>query len=354
MHTRLTVSPGERPKRLDLYLLSHERDVSRSRLQRLIQLGRVRVNGRVAKPSQRVHGGDQIALEEPPPSQLNRTGTPEPLMVLYEDDAYLVIEKPAGVAMHPGSGHWTGTILNAVLHHFEASGQGLMRWPGLVHRLDKDTSGLVVIAKTPAAHRSLSAQFAQHTITRTYHAIVMGVPDATRAVIEVAIGRDRRNPMRISPDSARLRRASTRLELIEQYGNTSSLLRLSPQTGRTHQLRVHLGAMGHPIVGDPLYASPEQRAVEKRAGTRLMLHASGLGFLHTETGSQRSFESALPPEMQALMERLGATEHGSSVTSAGPESGGGGGRWRGEPTGPLGGEAEFTLEGCIAPCDVLD
>ncbi|TMB61426.1 MAG: RluA family pseudouridine synthase, partial [Deltaproteobacteria bacterium] len=193
--TELVVTAGETPKRLDLFLANREPTLSRSALQRLIQDGRITVNGLPAKPSQKIKPGDRIVLEIPRPEPLEMKPEPIPLDVLYEDEAILVLNKPAGLVVHPAPGHWSGTLINALLHHFDTpqgslSTVGGKERPGLVHRLDKETSGIMVIAKTDEAHRSLAAQFKQHSITRVYEALAWGVIKKPKGVIELAIGRD--------------------------------------------------------------------------------------------------------------------------------------------------------------------
>ena len=192
MVTEFVVTAGELPKRLDIFLVNREPKLSRSALQRLIGQGRVRINGQVVKPSQKIKPGDTIAFDIPKAEPLELKGESIPLEILYEDDVLLLLNKPAGLVVHPAPGHWAGTLVNALLHHFQTSGGtvstiGGKERPGLVHRLDKDTTGVMVIAKTDEAHRALSAQFKHHTISRVYEALISGVPKKGHGLIELAI-----------------------------------------------------------------------------------------------------------------------------------------------------------------------
>lgn len=303
MHTDLTVSAGEHPKRLDRYLVTHERQVSRARIQRLIHLGRVQLNGRAVKPSHVVRGGDRITVDAPPAAPLIHGGVRVPLDIIYEDAALLVVNKPAGVSMHPGSGHWSDSLWNAVRHHLEATSSGALAKPGLIHRLDQATSGLVVIAKRHEAHRVLAQQCMEHRFTRRYHAVIHGVPAVDHLTVDVPLGRDRTMRQKVSGHSARLSSAKTLVEVQHRYADMASVL-LTPVTGRTHQLRAHLHHIGHPIVGDPLYRRPaiadHEWSNTLNSIPRLMLHASLLGFQHPTTGAYQEFSAQLPIEMQGL------------------------------------------------------
>src|SRR3990172_850608 len=203
MITEFVVTTGKQPKRLDVFLVNRERDISRSALQRLIELGRIRINDQVVKASQKIKPGDKITMDVPKPEPLALKGEAIPLEVLFEDDALLVLNKPAGIVVHPAPGNWTGTLVNALLHHFQTSGGtvstiGGKERPGLVHRLDKETSGVMVIAKTDHAHRALAAQFKHHSITRVYEALIWGVPKKGHGLIKLAIGRDTKERKKFS------------------------------------------------------------------------------------------------------------------------------------------------------------
>jgi 23S rRNA pseudouridine1911/1915/1917 synthase len=309
MLTDFLVSSGERSKRLDVFLVNREPRLSRTALQRLILLGRVRLNGRTVRPGRLIRPGDRIVLDAPQPSPFIRAEHEIPLDVLFEDDHLIVVVKPPGIVAHPGAGHWGGTLMNALLHHFGGSAlnqpnDGTTARPGLVHRLDKDTSGVMVVAKTRNAHRALAEQFARHSITRIYEAFVRGIPRPESGHIDLAIGRDRFEPKRVSPDSDRPKPALTTYEVRQTFGSLASRLRLHPKTGRTHQLRAHLHSLGHPILGDTLYAEPAEQGTSGVAVPRLMLHASTLGFRHPATGIIQSHSAPMPSDMGEVLKTL--------------------------------------------------
>ncbi|MCA1958449.1 MAG: RluA family pseudouridine synthase [Nitrospira sp.] len=309
MITEFVITPGEQPKRLDVFLVNRERAVSRSALQRLIELGRIRVNDAAVKPSHKIKPGDTITMDIPKPEPLELKGEAIPLEVLYEDEAVLVLNKPAGIVVHPAPGNWTGTLVNALLHHFDVSGGTLStvggkERPGLVHRLDKETSGIMVVAKTDHAHRHLATQFQRHTITRVYEALVWGAPKKTRGVITLAIGRDVKERKKISSRTSRPKESITEYRVERRYGNLAAHLLLYPQTGRTHQLRVHLQSLGHPILGDQTYGGAKVKMIGPLAVPRVMLHARTLGFHHPLTGDFREFTREYPADMEAIAEEL--------------------------------------------------
>jgi 23S rRNA pseudouridine1911/1915/1917 synthase len=305
----LTVTPGEGQKRLDLFLANRDPALSRSALQRLIEERRIRLNDRPAKPSQKIKPGDRIILEIPRPVPLALKPEAIPLSILEEDDSLLVIDKPAGLVVHPAPGHWSGTLVNALLHHFARPGGTLSsiggkERPGLVHRLDKETSGVMVIAKTDQAHQTLAAQFKQHTITRVYEAIVWGAVKKGEGLIELAIGRDMKERKKFSARTARPKPSATAYRVLERFGTQATRVALMPKTGRTHQLRVHLTSINHPILGDPIYGGRKVRTLEQIEIPRVMLHARTLGFRHPGTGEYREFTSALPADMEQVAEAL--------------------------------------------------
>src|SRR5438309_5149208 len=243
---RVTVSAGEAPKRLDIFHSTHTAGLSRAAAQRLIEQGVVAVNGRPAKPSLKIKPGDAIEWDVPQPTPLEIVGEPIPLEILFEDVHLLILNKPAGLVAHPAPGHWSGTLVNALLHHFRAEGKGGLasiggrERPGLVHRLDKGTSGVMVIAKTDAAHQGLSKQFKAHTITRVYWALVSGAVKGKTGRVDLAIGRDTRNRKKISSRTTAPREAVTEFHVAERFAKAATLVEVRPQTGRTHQIRVHL------------------------------------------------------------------------------------------------------------------
>jgi 23S rRNA pseudouridine1911/1915/1917 synthase len=309
MITEFLITAGEQPKRLDVFLAGRERDASRSALQRLIELGRIRVNDQVVKPSHKIKPGDRITMDVPKPEPLSIKGEAIPLEVLFEDDSLLVLNKPPGIVVHPAPGNWSGTLVNALLHHFQTSGGtistiGGKERPGLVHRLDKETSGVMVITKTDTAHRALAAQFKLHTITRVYEALVWGVPKKGRGVIDLAIGRDSKDRKKFSSRTASPKESVTEYVVTRRYGKVAAHLLLYPQTGRTHQLRVHLTSLGHPILGDRTYGGNKVMVLADIEIPRVMLHARTLGFTHPTTATGEEFTRPFPADMEQVMQEL--------------------------------------------------
>ena len=309
MQTEFVVTSGEAPKRVDIFLVNREPKISRSAIQRLIEQGRVKINGQVVKPSQKIKPGDIIAFDIPKAEPLELRGESIPLEILHEDDALLVLNKPADLVVHPAPGHWSGTLVNALLHHFEMSGStvsaiGGKERPGLVHRLDKDTSGVMVIAKTDEAHRGLAVQFKHHTITRVYEALIWGVPRKGHGVIEFAIGRDTKERKKFSTRTARPKESVTEYKVDKRFGKLAAHVLLYPRTGRTHQLRVHLNSLGHPILGDQTYGGKKVISVAGIEIPRVMLHARTLGFRHPITGALGEYTMPTPPDMAQVQQAL--------------------------------------------------
>lgn len=345
----IEVPPGYRAaERLDVYLTEKLANATRTKVQRGIREGRVAVNGEVqAKPSAPVQAGDRIAVRllRPPPIEARPEAIP--LDIVYEDDVLLVVDKPAGLVVHPAHGHRTGTLVNALLHHVgggtvsfedddeEAEDEDLglstvsamprheddvtVR-PGIVHRLDKDTSGLLVVAKTDAAHAALAAQFERRTVERRYLALVWGVPEPPAGRIEAALGRDVRDRRRMAVvPPERGRHALTHYETAEALAHTA-LVRFRLETGRTHQIRVHARHLGHPVLGDATYGGERIRSGPDTASRRQFfrnlfaamprqaLHAHTLGFTHPATGEAMAFEAPLPADIQHVLDRLRAVE----------------------------------------------
>ena len=317
MITEFVITAGEQPKRLDVFLVNRERDISRSALQRLIELGRIRINDQVVKPSQKIKPGDRITMDVPKPEPLELKGEAIPLDILFEDEHLLVLNKPAGIVVHPAPGNWTGTLVNALLHHFQTSGGtistiGGKERPGLVHRLDKETSGVMVIAKTDRAHRHLAAQFKQHSITRVYEAVIFGVPKKGHGMIELAIGRDTKERKKFSSRTSKPKESVTEYQVDRRFGKRAAHVSLHPRTGRTHQLRVHLKALGHPILGDPTYGGRKVCDIEGIDIPRVMLHARTLGFQHPQSGAFQEYTRPAPPDMHEVMVALEKLNHPSS------------------------------------------
>ncbi|HKB12033.1 MAG TPA: RluA family pseudouridine synthase [Vicinamibacterales bacterium] len=295
--------------RLDVFLTSTLAGQSRSQIQRLIKEGHVKVGGREAKANQPVKTGQDIAVDIPAP--VDPAPQPEalPLPILYQDHDLIVIDKPAGMVVHPAAGHDSGTLVNALLHHVDdLSGIGGEKRPGIVHRLDRGTSGLMVVAKNDRAHEELSRQFREREVEKEYIALVWGEVMAGRR-IDAPIGRDPSNRKKMSSAPARIRRsreAVTRIVRAEHFGRVLTLAHVAIHTGRTHQIRVHLSAIGHPIVGDPVYGGVHRRVPgDIRAVTHLerpFLHAARLAFAHPADGRRMQFESDLPDDLQRVLD----------------------------------------------------
>jgi 23S rRNA pseudouridine1911/1915/1917 synthase len=309
MITEFIVTAGEKRKRLDHFLVHREREISRSSLQRLIESGRIRVNARTTKPGQRIKSGDRITMDTPQPGQLLVNGEIAPLEVLYEDEALMVLNKPAGIVVHPASGNWSGTLVNALLAHFQTEGKagmfpGEKTKPGLVHRLDKQTSGVMVVAKSDHAHRALAAQFATHVITRMYDALVWGAPRHEHGIIELAIGRDLVEGKTVSFKSHRPQRAITEFRVVQKFAEFASHVLLLPRTGRTHQLRIHMASLGCPILGDETYGGRKVGSIGESDILRVMLHARTLGFQHPLSGTFQEYSVNPPLDMHVLSQSL--------------------------------------------------
>ena len=302
-------------KRLDRFLISATDGLSRTYLQKLIRDGTVTVNDKVSKqPSYTLRSGDQVCLKLPSSRPLENL-QPEsiPLDILYEDSHLIVLNKPAGMLVHPASGVNVGTLVNALLSHCtDLSGIGGVERPGIVHRLDKDTSGVLVVAKTDIVHRALSLQFEKHTITRQYVAVVCAIPDEVTGTIDAQIARSRRDRRRMTTVETNGRRAITHYQVLESY-HKFSLVQLTLGTGRLHQIRVHLQHIGHPVAGDTIYGG-EQRSLNdadplpiKHALIHLKrqaLHARTLHFEHPVTLERLIFSAPKPADLQRLIDAL--------------------------------------------------
>jgi 23S rRNA pseudouridine1911/1915/1917 synthase len=288
--------------RLDAALPRAHADLSRSQAARLVARGAVRVDGRLeTRPARRLRAGERVEFEVAPPEPSGLEPEPIPLAILFEDGDLIVIDKPAGLVVHPAPGHARGTLVHALLHHCGelAAGGGAVR-PGIVHRLDKGTSGVLVAAKNDVAHRRLALQWKAHRVVREYLALVRAEPRAERGSVRLPIGRHPSDRRRFSTRAAGGREAETHWR-VERRLRGATLLRVLPRTGRTHQIRVHLSAAGLPIVGDPAYGGgrPRELGLERQA-----LHAAVLGFAHPRTGAALRFESPLPPDLALAIARL--------------------------------------------------
>lgn len=296
----LTIGADEAGRRLDVLLAERHPELSRSRIQRLIGESRVDVNDRPVKAGYRVRAGDTVRMHVPASRPLRPQPEPIPLDIYYEDPDLMVVNKPRGMVVHPGAGHHGGTLVNALLHHCPvlSTVNGEVR-PGIVHRLDKDTSGLLMVAKNDPTHLALSRQLRERTVTRLYLALVHGGPRAERGTVEAPVGRHPRQRMRMAVNAPNARDAVTHFEVLRRYRGYA-LLKLALQTGRTHQIRVHLAHLGLPVVGDPVYG----RARRKLNVRGQFLHAHTLGFTHPGTGERLTFSAPLPAELQQILDRL--------------------------------------------------
>jgi 23S rRNA pseudouridine1911/1915/1917 synthase len=307
--TPIVVPDDSDGTRLDVFLTSVMSGQSRSQIQRLIKDGHVSIGGREAKANQPVKTGQAIAIDIPEPIEPVPQPEALPLPIVYQDPDLIVVDKPAGMVVHPAAGHDRGTLVNALLHHVDdLSGIGGEKRPGIVHRLDRGTSGLMVVAKNDRAHEELSRQFREREVEKEYIALVWGEVMAGRR-IDAAIGRDPSNRKKMSSAPARIRRsreAVTRIVRAEHFGRVLTLAQVAIHTGRTHQIRVHLSAIGHPIVGDPLYGGVHRRVPgDVRAVTHLerpFLHAARLAFTHPADKRRMQFESELPGDLQKVLD----------------------------------------------------
>ena len=321
----MVVGEAEAGARLDRVLAAHATALSRTRLKALVLAGRVAIDGRTIRdPGHRVNAGDRLTVEVPPPEEATPQAENIPLAIVHEDDDLIVIDKPKGLVVHPAAGNHTGTLVNALIAHCGASlsGIGGVKRPGIVHRLDKDTTGVMVIAKNDRAHRALAAQFADHgrsgPLQRGYLAVVWGVPDRPRGTIDKPLGRhpQARDRMAVRQDG---RHAVTHWEVLERYDGAdgkpvASLIDCRLETGRTHQIRVHLAAIGHPLLGDQVYGAgfrtkatllPAEAQGVLKDLERQALHAYLLGIEHPSSGEPLIFRSSLPADLARLRSALG-------------------------------------------------
>ena len=305
------LEPGHAGWRLDRAMADPIPTLSRERLKTLIRSGAVEALGKpVRDPAVRVRGDELFLLAVPDPEPAHNEAQDIPLRIIFEDEHLLVVDKPAGLVVHPAAGNRDGTLVNALLHHCgdSLSGIGGVARPGIVHRIDKGTSGLLVVAKTDVAHEGLARQFAAHSIERRYLAIVNGVPKKSEGVVDAPLARSAANRKKIAiVEGSRGKRAVTHWRRIEVL-REAALVECRLETGRTHQVRVHMASIGHPLVGDPVYGRTGKahgKLLKELQFHRQALHAAELGFTHPVTKRRLSFASAMPPDMQELFNALG-------------------------------------------------
>jgi 23S rRNA pseudouridine1911/1915/1917 synthase len=314
---RLDVPAEAAGERLDAFVGTRLPELSRTRAAQLIGEARVRVNGRPARKSDRVEAGDVVEIEIPAPEPSTVEPESIPLDIVHEDGDLLVVSKPAGLVVHPAPGHRTGTLVNALLHHVQdLSGIGGVKRPGIVHRLDKDTSGLMIVAKHDRAHRRLAAALKRREIRRSYLAACWGHLAEDRLSVEAPVGRSSRDRKRMAVVESG-RPALTHFERLARWP-AADLIRADLETGRTHQIRVHLAHIGHPVVGDPVYGTSGARGISgsdrpwakelERRVPRQFLHAWRLRFEHPRTGAPMVLEAPLPPDLQAVVDWISGSQ----------------------------------------------
>ncbi len=299
MENIVRVTAHEGGERVDRYLAQQVPSLSRSRIQQMIAEGLVTVNGLQVKSSQRLSAGDEIVARIAPKEELQVVPQPMPLKVVYENEDLLVIDKPPGLVVHPAHGHESGTLANALVAHYPDLPRDEQNRPGIVHRLDKDTSGLIVVARTEEARRDLQRQFEEGRVEKRYLALVEGRVEPRSGVVDAPIGRDPRHRKRMAVVPRGGREAITEYGVLE-YLSDYTLLEVRPRTGRTHQVRVHLAFIRHPVVGDKVYGHRKQRLRLKRQ----FLHAQRLGFLHPSSGAFIDVTCELPQDLADVLERL--------------------------------------------------
>ncbi|WP_373276335.1 RluA family pseudouridine synthase [Sphingomonas agri] len=306
---RVSLEPAHAGWRLDRALAAALPTLSRERLKALIRSGAVETDGgAVRDPAAKVRGEESLRVAVPEPQPAHNEAQDIPLNILFEDEHLLVVDKPAGLVVHPAAGNLDGTLVNALLHHCRGSlsGIGGVARPGIVHRIDKDTSGLLVVAKTDVAHEGLAKQFAAHSIDRRYLALVGGVPKTAAGTIDAPLARSPVNRKKIAIAN-RGRRAVTHWKRLKLLGE-AALVECRLETGRTHQVRVHMASIGHPLLGDPVYGRSGKahgKILKELQFHRQALHAAELGFVHPVTKHRMSFSSPMPPDMQELFKALG-------------------------------------------------
>ncbi|MDD7390524.1 MAG: RluA family pseudouridine synthase [Lachnospiraceae bacterium] len=287
-------------ERIDKYLTDYLKKHSRSFLQKLIKDGQVFVNGKAVKNNYRLHEEDRIELTVPEPLQTDILPENLDLDIVYEDKSVLIVNKPKGMVVHPSAGHASGTLVNGLMYHCGdgLSGiNGVLR-PGIVHRIDMDTTGLLIVCKNDQAHNCIAEQLKEHSITRRYHALVKGRFKEEEGTVDAPIGRNPSNRLKMAVNRQNGKHAVTHYRVLEQF-SSCAYIECRLETGRTHQIRVHMSSIGHPLLGDTIYGGPAVKNVQGQ-----MLHAKVIGFIHPETGEYMEFDSELPQYFQDILERF--------------------------------------------------
>lgn len=295
----LTASPEDKGSRIDKYISDNIAELTRSAVQGLIEKGLVLVEGKAVSKNYKLRGGEEISVEIPEPEPMDAVPEDIPLDIVYEDDDLLVVNKPKGMVVHPAHGNYTGTLVNALLHHCGDSLSGIngVIRPGIVHRIDKNTSGLLIVAKNDASHLKLAEQIKEHSFTREYEAVACGYFKETEGTVDAPIGRHKTDRKKMCVTTENSRNAVTHYSVIKQYGGYA-YVRLRLETGRTHQIRVHLSYIGHPVLGDDVYGKP-YKGIEGQC-----LHARKIGFIHPTTGEYMEFTSELPDYFVSILAKL--------------------------------------------------
>ncbi|MGN0616867.1 RluA family pseudouridine synthase [Ruminococcus flavefaciens] len=295
----LTASPEDKGSRIDKYISDNIAELTRSAVQGLIEKGLVLAEGKAVSKNYKLRGGEEISVEIPEPEPMDAVPEDIPLDIVYEDDDLLVVNKPKGMVVHPAHGNYTGTLVNALLHHCGDSLSGIngVIRPGIVHRIDKNTSGLLIVAKNDASHLKLAEQIKEHSFTREYEAVACGYFKETEGTVDAPIGRHKTDRKKMCVTTENSRNAVTHYSVIKQYGGYAHV-RLRLETGRTHQIRVHLSYIGHPVLGDDVYGKP-YKGIEGQC-----LHARKIGFIHPTTGEYMEFVSDLPDYFVSILAKL--------------------------------------------------
>lgn len=296
---RLTAADEAAGSRIDKYISDNIAELTRSAVQGLLSKESVLVNGKSVSKNYKLRSGDEVTVEIPEPEPMDAVPEDIPLEIIYEDSDLLVVNKPKGMVVHPAQGNYTGTLVNALLHHCGDSLSGIngVIRPGIVHRIDKNTSGLLIVAKNDAAHLHLAEQIKAHSFTREYEAVAVGAFKEPSGTVDAPIGRHKTDRKKMCVTQENSRNAVTHYEVLKQYGGYAHV-RLRLETGRTHQIRVHLAYIGHPVLGDDVYGKP-YKGLEGQC-----LHARKIGFIHPSTGEYMEFSSELPEYFQAVLRKL--------------------------------------------------